>query len=160
MNGAQSNRRQGASAPELRTSGKSGRQKTTHGLTAMAVDDDPVVLQLAADMLKELGYEVRTAGEGAEALFHFHSSPCGLVLTGYEMPAINGYQLGRKIKSQFPGTLVVVMTGLCRAEVTGLMSDEGIDGWLFKPFCIEELEALLERVGLPGSAAAKSRSIP
>lgn len=146
-------------ASELQSSGTSARQKTTPGLTALAVDDNPVMLEMAAGMLKELGYEVSTTGEGAEALFHFHSSPCDLVLTDYEIPAINGYQLGRKIKSQYPGTRVVVTTGLCRAAMAGLMSDEGIDGWLFKPFQLEELKALLERVGLPGSAAAESRSI-
>jgi CheY-like chemotaxis protein len=81
------------------------------------------------------------------------------VLSDYEMPAINGYQLGRKIKSKVPQIRVVIMTGLDRAAVAGLMSDESIDGWLFKPFYLEELQALLEHVGLPGSAAAESKSI-
>ncbi len=159
MKVAQSTGRRGALPTELQTSGTRGRQEITPGLTALAVDDNPVVLELAAGMLNELGYEVRTAGEGAEALFHFHRSPCDLVLTDYEMPAINGYQLGRKIKSQSPLTRVVIMTGLGRAAVTGLMNDEGIDGWLFKPFGLEELKALLERVGSPGGAAAETRSI-
>jgi len=125
-------------------------------LTALVVDDSPSTLKLAAAMLKKLGYEVRTAGEGAEALFHFHNSPCELVLTDYEMPAINGYQLGRKIKSKAPEIRVVIMTGLGRAAVAGLISDETIDGWLFKPFYLEELKTLLERVGLSGSAAVES----
>jgi len=137
----------------------SGDRIITNGLTALVVDDSPGMLKLTAAMLKQLGYEVRTAGEGAEALFHFHTSPCELVLTDYEMPAINGYQLGRKVKSRFPGSRVVIMTGLGRAAVAGLMNDESIDGWLFKPFCLEELKTMLEQVGLPGSAAAESPSI-
>ena len=81
------------------------------------------------------------------------------MVSDYEMPAINGYQLGRRIKSQYPGTRVLIMTGLCRAAVTGLISDDSIDGWLFKPFYLEDLKTLLVRVGLPASAAAVSPSI-
>ncbi len=143
----------------IRRSGASGNRNITNGLTALVVDDCPSMLKLTAAMLKNLGYEVRTAGEGTEALFHFHSSPCGLVLTDYEMPAINGYQLGRKIKSKVPEIRVVIMTGLGRAAVAELMSDDSIDGWLFKPFYLEELKTLLEHVGLPGSAAVESPSI-
>jgi CheY-like chemotaxis protein len=159
MNCAQNNRYGTGFDTQIRNPGASGNCKITNGLTALVVDDDPGMLKLAARMLKELGYEVHMASEGAEALFHFHSSPCKLVLTDYEMPAINGYQLGRKIKSKVPQIRVVIMTGLDRAAVAGLMSDESIDGWLFKPFYLEELETLLEQVGLPGSAAAESKSI-
>jgi CheY-like chemotaxis protein len=143
---------------QIDSPGADGNRKSTNGLTALVVDDNPGALKLAAAMLKKLGFEVRTASEGAEAIFHFANSPCDLLLTDYEMPAINGYQLGRKIKSQDPGTRVVVMTGLSRAAVIGLMSDQGIDGWLFKPFYLEELKTLLERVGLSVSTAAESPS--
>jgi len=159
MNGSQSTRPRGASAPEVRTSGTGGRRKNTLGLTALVVDDNPAMLKQTAGMLEDLGYCVYTAAEGSEALFHFQSSPCELLLTGYEMPAINGFQLGRKVKFQFPGTRVVIMTGLRRAAVAGLMSDKGIDGWLFKPFYLEELNALLSQVGLPCGTSVESRSI-
>jgi len=139
--------------------GLSANRKITNGLTALVVDDSPSTLKLTAAMLIKLGYAVHTAGEGAEALFHFHSSPCELVLTDYEMPAINGYQLGRKVKGQFPESRVVIMTGLGRAVVSGMMCDKSIDGWLFKPFDLEELQTLLEQVGLPGNAAAEPPSI-
>ena len=145
---AQSTRRKGAQASGARTSIASEGQKISKGITALVVDDNPGMLQRAAAMLEELGYSVHTAAEGADALFHFHCSPCEFLLTNYEMPAINGFQLGRKVKSQFPETRVVIMTGLGRAAVTGLMSDEGIDGWLFKPFCLKELNILLSQVGL------------
>lgn len=119
-------------------------------MAALVVDDDPVMLELAAAMLEKIGYKVHAAGEGAQALLDFSKAPCDLVLTDFQMPAINGYQLGRKIKSQYPGTRVVIMTGLSRTAMSELMSDSCIDGWLFKPFDLAELLILLERVGLPG----------
>lgn len=122
--------------------------KLTGLFTALVVDANPVMLRLASAMLRRLGFAVRTAGESAEALFEFHRSPSKLVLTDYEMPAINGYQLGRRIKAQLPRTRVVIMTGSGRDAVAGIMSDEDIDGWLFKPFHAEDLERLLRRIGL------------
>lgn len=115
----------------------------------MVVDDNPNMLQVTAAMLGMLGFNVQKAEQGVDALFHFQRAPCRLVLTDFEMPIINGYQLGRKIKSQAPGTRVVIMTGLGRPAVAGLIKDASIDGWLFKPFLLEELKALLERIGLP-----------
>ncbi len=159
MNCTQTSRLGADFDPRRRRPDANGIRKNTDDLTALVVDDDPIMLKLAAVMLKNIGFNVDAAGEGTEALFHFNSSPCNLVLTDYEMPAINGYQLGRKIKTLHPGTRVVIMTGLCRAAVTKLMSDGDIDGWLFKPFSLKDLETVLEQVGLPGSVAIVSQSI-
>ena len=73
------------------------------------------------------------------------------------MPPINGYQLAKKVKSQFAETRVVIMTGLCQDQMIELMKDQDIDGWLFKPFHLEQLKAMLWQVSLPGRAESKSR---
>ncbi len=122
--------------------------QSADGLTALVVDNDPAMVELAAGMLRKIGYQVNIASEGAQALFDFHRSPCNLVLAGFEMLAINGYQLGRRIKCQRPTTQVLIMTGLHRAAVAGLMFDGHIDGWLFKPFRLEDLKTLLPFRGL------------
>ena len=136
---------------------RSDDKRHTHRLTAMVVDDDPIVLKLVAAMLSRIGFDVHTVGEGTNALFDFQSSPCDLVLTDYEMPIVNGYQMGRIIKIQRPATRVVIMTGLCRAAVAGMMPDHAIDGWLFKPFDLEKLKALLSNVGLPPGSGGETQ---
>lgn len=119
------------------------------GLTAMVVDDDQILLRLAANILTHVGFDVYTAGDGKQALFEFERRPCWLVLTDYEMPFINGYQLGLRIKARYPGTRTVIMTGKGRAEMDLLMNDSRIDGWLFKPFSLGQLTELLSRIGMP-----------
>jgi len=134
-------------APEIsRTDSKPAE---TEGLTAMVVDDDQIMLRLAANLLTHFGFGVSTAGGGKKALFEFQRWPCELLLTDYEMPAINGYQLSCRIKSRFPQTRAVVMTSNRRATVAELMNDSRIDGWLFKPFSRGELRDLLSRIGMP-----------
>lgn len=40
-------------------------------------------------------------------------------------------------------------------EVAALIIDDSIDGWMFKPFGLEQLKAMLLHIGLPSSAGAK-----
>lgn len=148
MNNCQSIRHERGIGSGARSSRASGKQKITNGLTALVVDDNPNTLRFAAAMLENLGYNVHMACEGVEALFHLKDWPCELVLTDYQMPAINGFQLGKKVKSNFPGTRVVIMTGLGQAAVTGMMSDDIIDAWLFKPFRMQKLKETLALIGL------------
>lgn len=155
MNCAQNIRHATASGKQQRTTG-TGRDHTTgHGLAALVVDDDPIMLKLAGAMLAYMGYKVRTADEGTQAILDFSRAPCDLLLTDYVMPAINGYQLSRRIKSRHPEARVVIMTGLSRIEVTGMMRDGSIDGWLFKPFDPADLKFLLEQLRLPVKGSAE-----
>ncbi|MGD8837025.1 MAG: response regulator [Desulfobacteraceae bacterium] len=125
----------------------SGDNRTAaHSLSALVVDDDPVMRKMVATMLRINGFTVYTADDGVQALLKLSTTPCSVVLSDYEMPFINGYQLGNKIKSKYPGTRVVIMTGLRRSAVLGMMGDSAIDGWLFKPFSLAEIKTLLWRI--------------
>ena len=159
MNSRQTIRYKEASIPNASVIGFDGAQQITNGLTAVVVDDNPEILTLAAAILEVLGYRVHMASDGSEALRHLKAAPCRLMLTDYEMPAITGYQLAKKVKSQFAKTRVLIMTGLCQNQVIELMRDQDVDGWLFKPFCLEQLKAMLSQIGLPGNIEPKSRLI-
>lgn len=157
MNSRHIIRRKEAYRPNVATIYENGAQQITNGPRAMVVDDNPIVLKLAAAIVEELGYQIYTASDGYQALIHLKAAPCKLILTDYEMPAIDGYQLAKKVKSQSANTRVVIMTGLCRDQVTELIKDQDIDGWLFKPFHLEELKTILWQVGLHGSIDSRSR---
>ena len=126
-----------------------GQNGIAINFTALVVDDNAHMLQLAAAMVKMLGYKIRTAKDGHEALFQFQHSLCELVLTDFDMPAIDGYQLARWVKLRVPETRVVIMTGKGPDAVAAIMKDACIDGWLFKPFNMQELKTVLLRAGLP-----------
>lgn len=143
--------------PEKKRCTDSDGNQVDNGLTALVVDEDQAMLELAAGMLRKIGYQVSVAEEGAQALFDFHQSPRDLVLTDLDMPAINGYQLSRRIKIQRPGTRVLIMTDLSRAAVASLMTDSHIDGWLFKPFRLDELKTLLPSTGRHTGAAGLTK---
>lgn len=134
---------------ELLSAEERGSNGIAINFTALVVDDNPDILQLTAAMVKMLGYKIRTAKDGHEALFQFQHSLCEFVLTDFEMPTVDGYQLARCVKLRVPETRVVIMTGKDRDAVGAMMKDACIDGWLFKPFNMQELKTVLLRAGLP-----------
>ena len=114
----------------------------------LVVDDNPSVLQYAAAMLSRIGFGVTIASGAPEALSHFTGTDYSLVLADYEMPLLNGYRLACRFKKSRPNIKAVIMTASAMEEIDWLMCCEEIDGWLFKPFSIEDLRRVVTALGL------------
>jgi DNA-binding NtrC family response regulator len=78
----------------------------------LVVDDDPMVLFVFRDTLRELGdaYEIVTAQGGLEALAEVKEKPFDLVITDLNMPDLNGVKLTEAIKQATPATAFVWIT--------------------------------------------------
>jgi two-component system response regulator PilR (NtrC family) len=78
----------------------------------LIVDDDPMVLFVFRDTLKELGdaYEIVTTPSGHEALSEIKNKSFDLVITDLNMPHLNGVQLTEAIRQTSPDTAVVWIT--------------------------------------------------
>lgn len=112
----------------------------------LIVDDNPDILKLVAKMAARLGYHPTTAEDGVDALYYLTRIHYDLVLTDYDMPFIDGYQLADQIKEKHFDTRVVIMTGSCEPDVLDMLDGSGIvDGVLLKPF---NLEAMKEKIQL------------
>ena len=111
----------------------------------LIVDDDPVILKLVARMAASLGYRPTIAEDGVDALYYLTKSHYDLVITDYDMPFIDGYQLADQIKERHFGTRVIIMTGHCEKEVEDLLDGSGIaDGLLLKPFNLKTMKEKIE----------------
>jgi len=106
----------------------------------LVVDDDTIVRGLIARLLEEAGYEVETAPDGASALGAISSTaaPFDLVVTDIRMPAMDGWELGRRIQRE-RATPVLYVTGY-----DSVQPPSNHLTFLRKPF---EAEDLLARVG-------------
>ena len=112
----------------------------------LIVDDNPDILKLVSKMAARLGYYPTTAEDGVDALYHLNRTHFDLVLTDYEMPFIDGYQLAHQIKEKHFGTRVIIMTGSCEPEVLDMLDGSGIvDGVLVKPFNLQTMKEKIER---------------
>ena len=81
--------------------------------SVLVVDDEPVIVQLVAMVLKQIGYAVLTASGGVEALMVYSSyhAKVDLVLTDVVLPGMNGVELANRIRALDPTVKVLLMSG-------------------------------------------------
>jgi CheY-like chemotaxis protein len=108
-------------------------------LSVLVVDDERDIREAVAEALKDEGYQVLDARDGAEALRQLRAHHPAVVLLDLMMPGMNGWEFcaARKREPELCGIPVIVISALGRVS--------GIDAQAFlqKPF---ELEALVSAV--------------
>ena len=123
----------------------------THVLVA---DDDPGLREVLSGALGRAGHEVATARDGREALQVFAEQPFDLVVTDVAMPAVDGHELVRELRSRSTVPILVLTVRGEEPEKVRLL-DAGADDYVVKPFGISELLArvrVLLRRASPGRA--------
>ncbi len=111
------------------------------------VDDEPMVLELVASQLADIGLEVVTASNGRQALELVTAAAPDLVITDIVMPDMEGMQLLKEISRRRPGVPAIVMSG----NPVGMSFLDtarffGARGALRKPFSADELKVAVESV--------------
>ncbi len=114
---------------------EAGASGEASALTILLADDDPGVRQLAAQLLRSLGYRVLEASDGIEALevAERHAGEIHLLLTDWSMPRLDGGELIRVLTNGRPETAILVMTGQRDIESPAEASV------LYKPFTPHDL---------------------
>jgi CheY-like chemotaxis protein len=113
-------------------------------VAVLVVEDDILVRLTAADYLRDAGYSVIEAANGAEALDVFASGePVDVVFTDVQMPgAMDGLMLARWVRDHRPETEVLVTSGKSGDGVSsGLIAG---DAFFPKPY---RLDAVSARIG-------------
>lgn len=113
--------------------------------TVLFVDDEKDICDVLSISLSDLGYKVYTAQNGQEALRIIQDVSPPIVLTDIRMPVMDGIELLRRIKSQFPETEVVMVTGHGDMDLAiESLKNEATD-FIVKPIKDEALEIALNR---------------
>jgi two-component system, NtrC family, response regulator GlrR len=111
----------------------------------LVVDDDPDLLRLLFLRLGTAGYEVETAGSGAEALAKMGVSCPHAVITDLRMEGMDGMALFQHMHCQNQALPVIVLTAHGTIPDAVEATQQGVFGYLTKPFDARQLLALLER---------------
>jgi len=117
----------------------------------LVVDDDEGIREAIDMTLSDEGYEVVTASDGADALTAADHRPPSLILLDMRMPVMDGWAVARALRVKGIDVPIVVMTA---AESAKRWADEvGAEGYLAKPFGLDDLLAAVERFRGPTGRA-------
>ncbi|MDX1707279.1 MAG: PAS domain S-box protein, partial [Desulfobacterales bacterium] len=116
--------------------------------TLMVVDDEGLVLDVAANMLEKLGYTVLKAQNGTEAvnIFQSHKNEIKMVVLDIIMPDMGGGEVYDKIKTINPDVKVLLSSGYSVDGQAIELLERGCDGFMQKPFTMEELSGKVEQI--------------
>lgn len=115
----------------------------------LIVDDDPAIVTVMRDVLREHGYEVATAANGEEALDLIAQARPSLVLLDVHMPVLDGSQFADALRERGIRVPVVVMTAGPSAR--DWAEKLAASGHLAKPFAVDQLLSVTERFLRPAS---------
>ncbi len=113
------------------------------GEKILVVDDEKVIVELTALLLRGRGFTVLTAHNGEECLDIVRNEQPALVLLDYMMPVMDGETALKNIIQNHPDTYVIMFTGKGSEEVAVRLMKTGAADYLQKPFVNS---SLLERI--------------
>ncbi len=116
--------------------------------TILLVDDEEINRALNRDILEALGYQVLLAADGLDAinLFRKKHNHIDLVLMDMIMPKMNGTEAFYKMKEIDENCSVIIVSGYTKNENIKKLIENGLSGFMSKPFTISEISRLLDDV--------------
>lgn len=113
----------------------------------IVVEDDPMVAQLNAQYLKQLG-QLQVDGvfsNGREALSYLENNSVDLAVVDVYMPMFSGLELLRAIRGKGIQTSVIMITAATEMSVVEEALRLGIEDYIIKPFAFERLREAVQR---------------
>ena len=107
------------------------------------MDDDPATVELLQEFLVAKGYEVITAGDGAEALQKVKEERPHLILLDIHMPKMDGLEALRHMKAIDPAVGVIMITGVNEEAIGRQAMELGAFDYIVKPLDLPYLERTL-----------------
>ncbi len=110
----------------------------------LVVDDDDVIRDTLCELLSH-EHTCQTAETAEQALARLEAQRFDVVLTDISMPGLSGMELLDRVLQLFPGTPVIIISGLSNEEQAQNLMARGAFDYLLKPFRLEVVEESVKR---------------
>jgi len=120
----------------------------------LVIDDEDMICQLAARILRLGGHDVVTAADPRQGVEFFRRQPFDVVITDVRMPGLTGPDVIKILHSVRTDTRVIVMGGDGSVPAFGTEAfarQVGADSVLLKPFGVQELIAAVSALLAPAA---------
>jgi DNA-binding NtrC family response regulator len=112
----------------------------------LVVDDESDLRLLLAHELLNIGYEIREASDGAEAIELLKKYSFDLALLDIQMPSVNGIQVLKYIREHSPKTKAIMLTGYADLKHAMEAKEYGATDFIGKPYKIDDITSTIERL--------------
>jgi PAS domain S-box-containing protein len=115
--------------------------------TVLIIDDEMDIGEVIAGMLSNLGYDVSVVQSGQQALSVYEEGQrFDAIILDMNMPEMGGKETFYRIKNIDPEVRVIISTGYSNTVIDGTPFKDAIDGFLQKPYQLEELSKTMREV--------------
>lgn len=115
-------------------------------LNLLIVDDERSIRDACREVALSLGFMAYVADSAEHAYRILQTQSIDAILLDLRLPGAGGLEALRHIKSQRPDALVIVVTGCATVQSAVQAMKQGAYEYMTKPFSVDELKILLERV--------------
>jgi DNA-binding NtrC family response regulator len=111
----------------------------------LVVDDESPIRDILSRRLTQWGHDVITAHNAEAAIEEMSKQPAEIVFSDVIMPLYDGVWLARQIRTRWPETVVVAVSGAQEMDTVIKMRQQGAVDYVVKPIGREMLHQALER---------------
>ena len=122
-----------------------GREADLHTPRILVVEDEPSIRELVEMILRDEGWHPLGACDGRQALQALDDDSFDLAVLDWMLPDLDGMGLLRRIR-RFSSMPVVLLTARDDLESQAEAMQQGADGYIVKPFRIEQLVDTVSRL--------------
>lgn len=115
-------------------------------LNLLIVDDERAIRDACREVAQSLGFNAQVADSAEHAYRMLDSHGVDVVLLDLKLPGAGGLEALHKIKSQRPDAVIIVVTGYGTVQSAVQAMKDGAYDYVTKPFSLDELRLLLDRV--------------
>lgn len=128
--------------------------------TILIVDDDPVSLSLLSKLVEKLEYNVLVAPDGQQAIEALAAHPVDLVIGDYDMPHVDGLELLKKVKADYPRLPYILVTAYSNLRVIREAWEFGAFDFFQKPVFVDRLNQTIRLAMEYGHLSIARRRFP
>ncbi|HEY3582149.1 MAG TPA: response regulator [Pyrinomonadaceae bacterium] len=110
----------------------------------LIVDDDDVIRETLCELLAS-DHHCQQASTAEDALRQLQTRSFDVVITDISMPGLSGRELLKRVLNLYPGTPVIVISGLSDQDQAQSLIGAGAFDYLIKPFRLEVVEESVRR---------------
>jgi DNA-binding NtrC family response regulator len=122
-----------------------GEESEVSNVRILVVDDEMIVCESCKRILEEEGYEVETALSGREAFEKMKANPFDIVITDLKMPGIDGMEVLRTFRKEYPDSIIIMITGFSTVETAVEAIKLGAFDYIPKPFTPDEVSIVVKK---------------